>query len=276
MTTRYSVTLPQFRHEAAPMLDAARRAEDLGFDGVFVFDHLFPLGSPDRPIFEGFVALGAVAAATSTISIGTLVVRAPIRPAWTTAKAAWSAQAISGGRMTLGIGAADSLSKPEFEAYGLPFGSATERISAVRETINALHAPELQLPGIAVPKTWVGGRSVAVRAVAAEIADGWNAWGGTANQLAVESAEIRGQAGRPFEVSWGGQVLLAPDDKQLEKRLAERDDADRLVAGTPERVADQLRAFAAAGADELVLSLLSSSGWDSWDLFVEEVRPLLD
>ena len=167
MTTRISVTLPQFRHDPAPMLEAARRAEATGFDGVYVFDHLFPLGSPDRPIFEGFVALGAVAAATSTITIGTLVIRAPIRPAWTTAKAAWSAQAISGGRLTLGLGAADSMSKPEFEAYGLPFGTVGERIDAVRDTIAALHAPELRLPGVASPKTWIGGRSSAVRAVAA-------------------------------------------------------------------------------------------------------------
>lgn len=275
MSPRVSVTLPQFHHEPAPMLDAARRAEDLGFDGVYIFDHLFPLGSPDRPIFEGFVALGAVAAVTSKITIGTLVVRAPIRPAWTTAKAAWSAQAISGGRLTLGLGAADTLSKPEFEAYGLRFGSATERVDAVRETINALHAPELQLPGFTVPKTWIGGRSAAVRAAAAEIADGWNAWGGDADRLAVESAEIRAWAGRPFEVSWGGQVLLAPDEGHLAERLAERDDEDLLVAGTPERVAEQLRAYAAAGADELVLSLLSSPGWDSWDLFHQEVRPLL-
>ncbi len=257
------------------MLDAARRAENLGFDGVYVFDHLFPLGKPDRPIFEGFVALGAVAAATSRINIGTLVIRAPIRPAWTTAKAAWSAQAISGGRLTLGLGAGDSMSKPEFEAYGLPFRSADERIGSVRETIEALHAPQLQLPGIAIPKTWVGGRSMAVRAVAADVADGWNAWGGTAEQLARDAAEIRAQAGRPFEVSWGGQVLLAPNEEQLGEWLATRDDADRLVAGTVEGVGDQLRAFVDAGADELVLSLLSAPGWDSWGLFVDEVRPLL-
>jgi len=275
MNARLSVTLPQFRREAASMLDAARRAEDLGFDGVFVFDHLFPLGSPDRPIFEGFVALGAVAASTSKITIGTLVTRAPIRPAWTTAKAAWSAQAISGGRLTLGLGAADSMSKPEFEAYGIHFGSARERVDSVRDTIDALNAPELRLPGIAVPKTWIGGRSSAVRALAAEIADGWNAWGGSADQLAVESAEIRTQAGRPFEVSWGGQVLLAPDETHLAEQLAQRDDVDRLVAGTPERVAEQLQGLEAAGADELVLSLLSSPDWDSWELFSEEVRPLL-
>ena len=76
-------------------------------------------------------------------------------------------------------------------------------------------------------------------------------------------------------MSWGGQVLLAPDEDRLGEWLATRDDADRLVAGTARSVAEQLRAYVEAGADELVLSLLSSPGWDSWDLFVDEVRPLL-
>ena len=216
-----------------------------------------------------------MAAATSKITIGTLVVRAPIRPAWTTAKAAWSAQAISGGRLTLGLGAADSLSKPEFEAYGLHFDSAAGRIDTVRDTIRALHAPELQLPGFTPPKTWIGGRSKAVRALAADLADGWNAWGGSADRLAADTVEIRDRAGRPFEVSWGGQVLLARNAEELKELLEVRDDADRLVAGTPERIAEQLKAYVAAGADELVLSLLSSPGLDSWDLFLDEVRPLL-
>jgi alkanesulfonate monooxygenase SsuD/methylene tetrahydromethanopterin reductase-like flavin-dependent oxidoreductase (luciferase family) len=128
---------------------------------------------------------------------------------------------------------------------------------------------------LAPPKTWIGGRSAAIRTAAAELADGWNAWGGDATLLAAESAEIRARAGRPFEVSWGGQVLLAPDERRLMERLSERDDTDRLVAGTPRSVAEQLLAFVEAGADELVLSLLSSSDWDSWGLFVEEVRPFL-
>jgi alkanesulfonate monooxygenase SsuD/methylene tetrahydromethanopterin reductase-like flavin-dependent oxidoreductase (luciferase family) len=167
------------------------------------------------------------------------------------------------------------MSRPEFEAYGVPFGSVSERIASVRATIAALHAPELKVPDFPAPKTWVGGRSATVRDLAAEIADGWNAWGGTPERLALESVEIREKAGRPFEVSWGGQVLLAPDAVRLAERLAERDDADRLVAGTPGQVADQLQAYVAAGADELVLSLLASPGWDPWELFVEQVRPQL-
>lgn len=275
MTLRISVTLPQFRSEAAPLLEAARRAEGLGFDGVYVFDHLFPLDGPTRPILEGLSALGAVAAVTERITVGTLVMRAPIRPPWITAKAAWTAQVVSDGRLTLGLGAADSMSKPEFDAYGLPFGSAAERLATVRQTIEALTAPQLVAPGFAPPKVWVGGRSAAVRKLAAEMADGWNGWGGDAPRLAAEAAEVRARAGRPFEVSWGGQVLVAPDRASLDRRLEGRGGAGGVVAGTPPVVARRLADYAAAGADELVLSLLPSTEWDAWTLFVEEVRPLL-
>ncbi len=275
MTPRISLTLPQFRDDPAPLLEAARRAEELGFDGVYVFDHLFPLGGRRRPIFEGLTALGAVTAATRRVTVGTLVARAPIRPAWTTAKAAWTAQVVSGGRLTLGLGAADSLSRPEFEAYGLDFGSVDQRLAHLRATIEALAAPELAAPGYERPKVWIGGRSPAVRRLAADIADGWNGWGGDPDRLATEAAEVRSRADRPFEVSWGGQVLLAPDPVSLARRLEERGGAGESLAGVPAVVADQLSGFAAAGADELVLSLLPSPEWDPWELFSEEVRPLL-
>ncbi len=257
------------------MLEAARRAEALGFDGVYVFDHLFPLDGRTRPIFEGLTALGSVAAVTDRITVGTLVIRAPIRPAWTTAKAAWTAQVVSNGRLTLGLGAADSMSKPEFEAYGLHFGTVSERLTAVRRTIEAVSAPQLAVAGYERPKVWVGGRSAAIRSVAAELADGWNGWGGSPDRLATEAAEIRQAAGRAFEVSWGGQVLVAPDQRSLARHLARRGRGGDLVAGTPQQVAERLRAYGAAGADELVLSLLSFSDWDGWKLFCDEVRPLL-
>src|SRR5579884_2981736 len=59
---KVGVTLPQFRHEADTALAAARQAEELGLDGVFVFDHLWPMGSPDRPIISAAPVLGALAA----------------------------------------------------------------------------------------------------------------------------------------------------------------------------------------------------------------------
>ena len=76
MTPPVSVTLPQFHPDGTPLVDAARRAEALGFTGVFLFDHLYPLDGPKRPVVELFAALGAVAAATSLLRVGSLVARA--------------------------------------------------------------------------------------------------------------------------------------------------------------------------------------------------------
>ena len=57
---RVGITLPQFRDEADSALDAARRAEALGIDGVFCFDHLWPMGQPGRPALSSGPLLGAL------------------------------------------------------------------------------------------------------------------------------------------------------------------------------------------------------------------------
>src|SRR5207248_4429151 len=97
--------LPLFSGDVPKVLDAARSAEDLGYDGVFAFDHFFPPGgAPDRPALEAFTTLGLVAAATRRVRVGTLVTRAVLRPAGQVAKMAATLDDVSGGRMTLGIG----------------------------------------------------------------------------------------------------------------------------------------------------------------------------
>ncbi len=276
MTLPVSLTLPQFRHEAAPLLAGARRAESLGYDGVFLFDHLYPLEGPRRPIVEVTAALGAVAAATGTVRVGTLVMRAPARPPATTARVAWTGQAVSGGRLVLGLGGGDRLSQPEMEAYGLGFGSMKERLTRVRETVAALDDPTLRLPGVLRPEVWIGGRLEAVRRLAAEVAEGWNAWGGSPERLAAEAAEVRRWAQRDITVSWGGVVLLAPDETTLRERVRARGGAEGIVAGTPREVTVALRQMLEAGADELVLSLFPQERQAAaWELFAEEVRPRL-
>ena len=77
---KVGITLPQFRDEADSALDAARRAEALGIDGVFCFDHLWPMGQPDRPVLSSTPLLGALVGSTSTIAVGTLVARVGLLP----------------------------------------------------------------------------------------------------------------------------------------------------------------------------------------------------
>jgi alkanesulfonate monooxygenase SsuD/methylene tetrahydromethanopterin reductase-like flavin-dependent oxidoreductase (luciferase family) len=77
---RVGLLLPMFSGDPTRVVQAARDAEDLGFDGVFAFDHLFAMGGPpDRPSLEPLASLAAVGAVTSRIVVGTLVARAVLR-----------------------------------------------------------------------------------------------------------------------------------------------------------------------------------------------------
>jgi len=139
---KVGLVLPLFSGDPAKVLAFARHAEDLGYDGVFAFDHFFPPGAPrDRASLEAFSILAAVAAATERIAIGTLVTRASLRPAGLLAKLAVSLDDLSGGRMILGIGTGDPIDEPEHDAYGLPYLDKVERRAHVEmiDVIN-LHA----------------------------------------------------------------------------------------------------------------------------------------
>ena len=70
---RVGITLPQFREDAETALATARQAEAARLDGVFVFDHLWPIGRPDRPALHALELLGALAAETRSLTIGSMV-----------------------------------------------------------------------------------------------------------------------------------------------------------------------------------------------------------
>lgn len=275
MTMPVSVTLPQFRHEVEPMLEAARRAEAIGFDGAFVFDHLFPLDGKERPVVEALVALAAVAAATNRIRVGTLVMRATTRPAWTTAHAAWTAQAVAGGRLVLGLGTGDTMSAAEMTSYGIGFDDLEERLAVVEATIDALDAPELALPGLARPQVWLGGTLRVVRETAAARADGWNVWGKSAEWMEERVPLVRAVTDESFTVSWGGAIVIAERRAEVDRLLERRGGDAGVLAGTPDELAVQLERYRRAGVDELVVSILPGDSEEPWRLFAERVRPAL-
>src|SRR5262249_6905699 len=161
-------------------LTVARTAEAAGVDGVFVYDHLWRGDPPNRrPALECFALLGAVAAETTRITIGTLVVRATLRPPATLANAVATAQRVSNGRVIAGIGAGYSQSRAENEAFGLEFGTMADRLHALQESVQAVHAT-----GVPV---WVGGRAAQVRELV-PLADGWNGWGGGVGAFETDGA----------------------------------------------------------------------------------------
>jgi alkanesulfonate monooxygenase SsuD/methylene tetrahydromethanopterin reductase-like flavin-dependent oxidoreductase (luciferase family) len=267
VTVHVGLTLPSFVDDPAIPLAVARAAEAAELDGVFVFDHVFRgAASSPRPALEGIALLGAVAAATSRISVGTLVARVTLRPPAVLAAALATAARIAPGRVIAGVGAGDHESRAENEEYGLGFGDLDFRVDALRAAVSAVRAA-------GVP-TWVGGTHRRVREVAAS-SDGWNRWGGPPGVFARQAADVRAAAGeRPFTVSWGGLVLTAADDAALAGKRARHRPGGHVLAGPPERLAEQLAPYTGAGAAWLVLGPLDSSDPRNADLLAE-VRSLL-
>ena len=238
---KLGTTLPQFRADAERVVAAAREAEALGLDGVFVFDHLWPIGNPDGEILHSFPLLGALAAETERVHLGPLVARVGLLPDAVLVNALVSVAHVAGPRLIAGLGSGDSLSKPENEAFGVPFESVAVRLARVAECCRRLAAHD-------VP-TWVGGRSGGLRQVAAETADALNLWGASPGALEEAAADVRRRAGdRRIAVTWAGQVLIGRDHADLQARLERHGRRPGLVQGTVEEVAAYLGKLARAGA----------------------------
>jgi alkanesulfonate monooxygenase SsuD/methylene tetrahydromethanopterin reductase-like flavin-dependent oxidoreductase (luciferase family) len=264
---RVGTALPQRRLDAT-FLDVAREAEDLGYASVSVYDHLVPLGAPDgTPVLEAFTTLAAVAAVTSSLGLVSLVVRAAMRPAAMTAHLARSVHAVARGRFVLGLGTGDASSAREDALLGVPAMLPPQRREALRETVAAVRA--------AVPdlRVWVGGNGTLTRTLAGEIADGWNGW-------ALTPAEVA-ESGVTVPVTWGGQVVLGATPAEAADRLASwapgRDPAERerALTGTPEQVAERLRALAGAGVVEAVVAFVGGDVDGQRRTFAREVLPLV-
>jgi alkanesulfonate monooxygenase SsuD/methylene tetrahydromethanopterin reductase-like flavin-dependent oxidoreductase (luciferase family) len=201
---RVGVTLPTFRDDTAA-LEAARAAEELGLDGVFVFDHIWPMGSRDRPALSAFPMLGAVASVTDRISFGPLVARIGLVPDAVLVAELASLAHMAPGRLIAGLGTGDAKSAAENEAYGIPPGPPDERRLALARCAR-------QVIALGVP-VWVGGGSLATTELAVDLGPqaAVNLWAGQASAVAALSARC--------EVTWGGPV--AGDVPQIAMALTE-------------------------------------------------------
>jgi alkanesulfonate monooxygenase SsuD/methylene tetrahydromethanopterin reductase-like flavin-dependent oxidoreductase (luciferase family) len=256
------MTLPQFETGATLMITGAQMAEELGFSGVFAFDHLLPIVDPWRPVLECAASLGAVAAATTRVRVGTLVMRTAIRGPEATAAVGATLQALAPGRSVLGLGVGDRKSDQEAERFGMPLADLRSRLTETESAIRLARGICPQLP------IWVGGRHPALRELANEAADGWNVWGVTPEVFAKEGRGVR------IKRTWGGAVLIAPDNQTLANLIARRGGTEGVVAGTPEVVCSSLNELVAAGAEELVVSVVPKRP-ATWKLFAAEVLPRL-
>ncbi len=234
MTVRLGLTLPSFVEDPETPIAVALAAEAAGLDAVFVYDHLWRGDPPNRrPALECFALLGTVAAETSRLHVGTLVARATLRPPATLANSFETAQRVSRGRLIAAIGAGDSQSRAESEAFGLEFGTLVDRVEALHHAVRAAAGHDYPV--------WVGGRAAQVREIVA-IADGWNSWGTEPEKFLHQAAMVR-EIAPDATLSWGG--LARP----LEEGAA--------------ALADRLRPYADASAEWIIVGPIDSSNPDN-------------
>ena len=291
---RFGLAIPQYGFSLATgaigVDDAvgwARRAEQLGFDSVWLSDHLFysfrRYGADPGPIatLEPLTALAAVAAATTRIRIGVIVLSATFRPAGVVAKSAATLDRLSGGRLDLGLGA--GWLEDEFAAFGYPFGTVGERFATLERVVEDVarmssgpsspRPPPVQRP---LP-IWLGGKGgPRLLRLAARFATGWNVvWrvSPEAHEAAVAdvalACEREGRDPGTFRRSVGLYGTIGATEEEARARFerarasfpgdAMRDEtwptwcADTL-SGSPQRVIERARAFEALGVEELILS----------------------
>lgn len=256
---RYGLSLPHYAYsfpdggplEWARVVDYARRAEDAGFDSVWVSDHFFAdldrYGGPRGPVgtVEPFTALAGLAVHTERVRLGTLVAAASFRHPAHVAKMATTIDLLSGGRFDLGMGA--GWFQGEYEAFGYEFGSAGDRFDTLEESLQVLtrlfaeeEPADYEGPNITLraaylhprpaqrggPPLWIGGKGgPRGLALAARFGDGWNSvwrWTpedyGEVSRRLDEACERAGRDPATLRRSVGLYTLVGEDEEDLVSR----------------------------------------------------------
>lgn len=244
--------------DVAEALTLARAADDLGYDGIYVSDHLFfpkelrsaytystrpdgaPFWDPGTPWPDPWCFISAMAACTSRVRFTTGVYVAPARDLITVAKVVATAAAISGGRVNLGVGV--GWCREEFEATGQDFTTRGRRLDDMIPALRALwepgwveyHGPVFDVPPMQMAPTppapipiYGGGHSAPAMRRAAERCDGWMAAGAygidEARHHLGELRRAREGAGRTEAAFDVHLALHERPDPDLYRRLHEEE-----------------------------------------------------
>lgn len=293
------------------VLRFAVEAERLGFDGFFSSDHYLEIGTAHRslPPCDAWTTITGLARDTTRIKLGTLVTPITFRRPAPLAIMARQADSMSGGRVTLGLGA--GWYEPEHEVYGIPFPGTVVRFQQLEEQLQIVrgiwetrgketfsfegtHFTVRHVPGYQDsesgprPAILIGGsgRKVIPR-LAAVYADEYNVpvRGPDFTRAQFERVE---RACLLVERNPGSIVLSATQTLCVGEGEAEvRRRADRLgrtvddvvaagLAGSVDQVIEKIRTFASIGATRLYLQCLDLSDIEQLRLVAERIMPLVD
>jgi F420-dependent oxidoreductase-like protein len=299
--------LPQSGIDYRGLRARARQAEGLGFEGLWVVDHMWARGAPDLPFLDGWSVITALAEATKTLRLGVLVTCNSYRNPGLLAKTVVTADHVSGGRIELGLGA--GWMEEEYAAYGYEFPPIRTRLDQLDEALAVItslftnertthtgahyafqEAPfepkPVQRP---LPITIGGaGPKVLMRTVA-RYAQRWNCPMPAAPRL-VEHLEAlarhcsdQGRDLRDIVISEQITVVIGKDSADLRGRLEVAratvggfvDLETMAVCGTPQAVVDGLSAKIERGVRDFAILFGDLGTPESLELFAERVMPAL-
>ena len=303
----FGVTLPQIKRPWVAAAEAARGFEAMGYDSLWVCDHLYGPQSPQLPILEAWSMVSAIAAITERVEIGTLVTPAGMRNPAHLGKVVATADNIAGGRVIMGLGG--GWMPREFTDFGQPFLGTGERLGQLAETVALLKRmwgdeEAVTFDGKYVSATNVvcqpkpprrvpiliggAGEKVTLKIAAAE-ADIWNNLAGHQAALDAKMDVLRRHCdavGRDPETIVASQqclVTIAPDAARagpMADRAAQifgghmGDPKGPLaITGPPERCAEQIQKHIDLGCTMFVMEFFGKDTQEPAQLFAEEVLP---
>ena len=302
----FGVTVPQIKRTFDESRSAAREFEAMGYDSLWVCDHLYGPQAPTIPILEAWSLLAGLSAVTERVELGTLVTPAGMRNPAHLGKVIATVDNISGGRVIPGLGA--GWMAREFTDFGVPFYGVGQRMGQLRETITLLKRmwsePEVTFEGKYVqaqnlvcepkplrkPPLLIGGAGEkSTLKIAAREADIWNNLAVHQGALPRKIDVLRqhcADAGRPFHevtVSQQCMVIIGSDEAtgrtQIEtaKKIFGGHMGDPegplAIAGSPQRVREQIEKHVELGCTMFVMEFFGRDTREPARLFAETVLP---
>jgi alkanesulfonate monooxygenase SsuD/methylene tetrahydromethanopterin reductase-like flavin-dependent oxidoreductase (luciferase family) len=261
----YFLFLPQMRQSFDELAVRARAAEAAGFDGIVGMDHLVPPLAADRPMYDAMITNTWLAASTTHLRVGSLVLCDAFRHPAVLAREAVSIDHASGGRFDLGIGWGSV--SAEFETFGVEPAAAAARVQRLRETLEILRAlwagetvdyhgafhhlrdARQEPPPLGHIPIVIGGSGPKTLALVRDFADWWN--------LSVPDIEkldeLRTQAGTArVSIQQVFGFVTHADEREAVAALAERRYRyAHPVVGTGAELVEHFGALAARGVERV-------------------------